>query len=101
MEVAASRGWMICVEILLPVTISLEKFASLSNLKCLNKKRASLLSNFYLILLLDLIVEIVGCASLAECSSIINGGRFGHMRCGEALKDPGAVNDRSTEAFPH
>jgi len=30
MEVAASRGWMICVEILLPVTISLEKFASLS-----------------------------------------------------------------------
>ncbi|KAG2605433.1 hypothetical protein PVAP13_4NG072319 [Panicum virgatum] len=29
-EAAASRGWMVCVKILLPVTNSLEKFTNLS-----------------------------------------------------------------------
>jgi hypothetical protein len=29
-EVAASRGWAVCVEILLPVTNPLEKFPNLS-----------------------------------------------------------------------
>lgn len=70
-EVAASRGWSVWVDIVLLVTNPLEKFPNLS-IKCLNKKHTFLLSNVYLILLLDIIIEMVGRPSRAERSSTID-----------------------------